>query len=230
MQRIQSLIDGTDQWYPTSINSYRSSFKFNCDLPSGSNLRDVKSNLSYNFQYLEYILVQLEELKLSKVIEKNLYKNFVITGMSIVELSFYIILLNQGKIERKENIEVETFKSTDRKKNGLTVWSETNIYTKIDDSNELDPSVPTLDTMIKKIKKCDIKGLTSDDLPVLKNLRKLRNHVHLQVGENVETDYNSFDIESLELMKRILYHLFGSEETIMSSRPELFEYLKPKTL
>ncbi|CAK8053922.1 hypothetical protein [Eupransor demetentiae] len=79
-------------WYPTRIESFRNSFKLAPKFPNGADTYDIQSNLSYNFQSLQYILLQIDGLVLSEVLKKNLIKSFVITGMSIIEVSFYSIL------------------------------------------------------------------------------------------------------------------------------------------
>ncbi|CAK8053923.1 hypothetical protein [Eupransor demetentiae] len=90
--------------------------------------------------------------------------------------------------------------------------------------------------MIKKVKdlksKKQIVCLTSDDFPVLKRLKNKRNHVHLQGGVDIDTDYKSFNIDDLKLMKRVLFNLFGkiidekNGESEMSNTPSLFDFLQ----
>ena len=62
-------------------------------------------------QYLQYIEKQLGELELSSVIITMLYKNYIITGMGIVEMLFTYILKTTNNWNTTDWIETQTFKS-----------------------------------------------------------------------------------------------------------------------
>lgn len=95
MSDIESLIKYKDiddsRWYPISVDSYRH------DVSQGileSLELQYRSNIAYSLQYLEYLELQLKELKLSSVILSMIYKSFIIVAASIVEIIF-ITWLNQ---------------------------------------------------------------------------------------------------------------------------------------
>lgn len=80
------------KWYPTSVEDYRNSLKIEPDTDFHIALRCY---LSYNLQYLEFLQKELDELEISAVLESMIIKNYVITGMSILEGIFaYIIKEN----------------------------------------------------------------------------------------------------------------------------------------
>ncbi|MCT3362026.1 hypothetical protein [Lacticaseibacillus paracasei] len=224
-----SKTNTSEKWYPHSIEDYRNNLTIK-SLPNGASAYDVKSNLAYNFQYLEYLILQLNALpRLSQVLKTMLYKSFIITGMSIVEASFYAILVEKNALKPDQWREIASFKSNPKKAEFEEPHAKPNIMTetsiKIEDPSIMVIPAPTLDRLIKKIEKYNIGGLTTGDYPVLKNLRKLRNHVHLQGGSDVDTDYKSFSVDDYLLMRRILFHLFGTDRSTLTHNPEIFLYL-----
>ncbi|MEW4353407.1 hypothetical protein AB1I63_00665 [Streptococcus pneumoniae] len=50
--------------------------------------KDSRKNLLYNLKYLEYLQLQLDELVLDSVIEKMIWKNYIIIAYSVIELIF----------------------------------------------------------------------------------------------------------------------------------------------
>ena len=61
-------------------------------------------------------------------------------------------------------------------------------------------------TVINRVKDKNILDLNNEHFPDLSKLRKLRNRVHLQIGESrTDTDYYQFQYEDVELAKKTLY-------------------------
>ena len=96
------------RWYPHSVEDFKCSILIPND--SADNKR-YNSNFAYSMQYLQYIEKQLSELELSSVIITMLYKNYIITGMGIVEMLFTYILKTTNNWKTTDWIEIQTFKS-----------------------------------------------------------------------------------------------------------------------
>ena len=87
MDKLESLLNSkgvtySKRWIPNFVNQYKNV------ISSGSlqNLEDeVRSNISYSLQYLEFLQLQLNELNLHSMIKKMIYKNYIIISMSIIE-------------------------------------------------------------------------------------------------------------------------------------------------
>lgn len=204
-----------DRWYPNSIANYREIFgKLIKKFSTNNNISDeteITSNLAYNMQILEYIKLQLDSLVLSSVIQKMLYKSFIITGMSVVEALFYIILANNDKLSTEWEREIKFTETKGDRRYTMIIEKEKT-------TEPVSIVMPNLDTMIKKLNKLNNKkilncNLSVDDFPVLKNLRKLRNRVHINGvdsnNEGISTDYDAFSADDYDLMNRVLEHLLG---------------------
>ena len=78
MDKLESLLNSkgvtySKRWIPNFVNQYKNV------ISSGSlqNLEDeVRSNISYSLQYLEFLQLQLNELNLHSMIKKMIYKSF----------------------------------------------------------------------------------------------------------------------------------------------------------
>lgn len=87
MDKLESLLNSkevtySERWKPNLVNQYKNV------ISSGylQNLADeVRSNISYSLQYLEFLQLQLNELNLHCMIEKMIYKNYIIISISIIE-------------------------------------------------------------------------------------------------------------------------------------------------
>src|SRR5258708_1618141 len=84
---------GTLRWYPTSIGKLDDFFspliKRSFNVPNGY---AVRKNLCYSLQYLEYHAQCLQQLSLSSVLLTMTYKQFVITGIGVIEAILYYLI------------------------------------------------------------------------------------------------------------------------------------------
>jgi hypothetical protein len=86
---VRSLRYGTDhrtKWYPISIGCWDevlNSFSYdgNQILPD----KDIRKNIAYNLQYLEYLEQTIAEISLSAVLVKQTYKSYII--VAVLDLS-----------------------------------------------------------------------------------------------------------------------------------------------
>ena len=209
MTNIETLIDEKgysydDRWHPLSVNYME-------ELVSGSALNGMpihqRKNIAYSLMYLQYLELQIQELRLHSVIESMVYKNYVITGMSIIESIFYYLLKSIGKWrtlkwKEEEVVETNVFKGKD----GISRKYVITTVRKLDEP-ELDEM--NFDSVINKIQ--DSKIFESKDIPLIKKYKKLRNRVHLQIGDNKsDTDYFNFNKKDYYWTKKLLFTILSN--------------------
>lgn len=206
------------RWYPYSVDEFKCSILIPNDSEDN---RRYNSNFAYSMQYLQYIEKQLSELELSSVIITMLYKNYIITGMGIVEMLFTYILKTTNNWKITDWREIQTFKSNPTTLDENQFKTETTLFKKVDAYDmRMD-----LDSMIKRIEKKHLISINHSDFPALKQLRELRNRVHLQSGESAyDHDYNAFGNNEFKLMKRILYSILTAPEICKNKRA--FHFIK----
>lgn len=102
---VRSLRSGTDhrtKWYPVPIERWIE--VLNCFSYDGNQIlpcKDIRSNIAYNLQYLEYLEQTIEELSLSAVITKQTYKSYIIVAIGVVESILYFLTAATGGKEKK---------------------------------------------------------------------------------------------------------------------------------
>lgn len=177
MTNIETLIDEKsykyeERWHPICVSRMES-------LISSSALNDMpihqQKNIVYSLMYLQYLELQIQELHLHSVIEAMVYKNYVITGMSIIESLFYYLLKSIGKW-RTTDWEEEKVVSTNEFK-GHDGIKRKHIITTLKKLDEPVKEEMNFDSVINKIQ--DSKIFDSKDIPLIKRYKKLRNRVHL---------------------------------------------------
>ncbi len=203
------LKDNTSKrWYPTLVSEYIKQLKIESVWGDENGYR-TKRNISYSLQYLQYIQKQLVDLNLSSVITTMLFKTYIITGMGIVEALLVNLLKRNGMWKQSEWKSIGSLETNEKSLNEQKVKLKTEILEKCEyyDINM------DLDSMIKRVEKKSLIEIDHDNFPVLKKLRQLRNRVHLQVGDNhLDHDYNAFNYNEKEDMRKILYILLTNQE------------------
>lgn len=223
MKTLIEELNYKDRWYPTAINRYRTYIKLDYNIEGAKQLKD---NIAYNLQYLEYIQKQLDELKLSSVIYVMLYKTYIITGMGIVEGLFSNLLKSKGIWNYSEWKSLSIVKSNKYKANEKYNKIHTEIFEQVE-NYELRMD---LDSMIKKIEKKNLIDIEHEHFPTIKRLRELRNRVHLQQAvDKFDTDYHNFSKKEKDEMSIILYKLLTSKEfNTLPHQKDIFEFLNVK--
>ena len=207
----------TEKWYPQSVNMYKESIKIPYNT---SEERRMNSNFAYSMQYIEYIEKQIDELKLSNVLLTMLYKSYIITGMGIIELLFVYLLKSNGLWNQTEWEDYAEIKANPKVINGDTIKVETKLYRK----GSLHDMRMDLDSMLKKIEQKSVLTINHDVFPALKQLRELRNRVHLQLGESAsDHDFNCIGFEEIQMMRRILYTILTTPE--ICNNEAVFEFI-----
>ncbi|NLY36984.1 MAG: hypothetical protein GX046_07100 [Tissierellia bacterium] len=194
-----------NRWYPTPIDRYRSYIKIDTSL---ENSEQLKSNIAYNLQYLEYIEKQLKELKLSSVITGMLCKTYVITGIGIVEGLFTNLLKSKGEWKSTIWESKMVFQSNPRKIEGIRTRVRTEIFEEVEEFElRMD-----LNSMVRQIESKKLLTIDQNHFPILKDLRRLRNKVHLQEStDKFDTDVHNFNVEEKVKMGEILYIILTHE-------------------
>jgi len=198
-----------EKWAPTSVSRFRQLIKQgilkNMDEP-------ICRNVAYNLQYLQYIDLQIRDLKLHSVIYTMLYKTYIITSISIIEAIFYYILKNNNQNKTLNEELIFSTKSNKKKYNDDELIIETNVY-KIIEPKRVEMS---LDSMIKKMEKKGYLDLKHEYFPYLKHFKDLRNKVHLHISEDslYKTDYWQFEKSDVLFVKYILCHILTDSNII----------------
>jgi hypothetical protein len=210
-----------ERWYPTSVDRYRIFIKLDMKIDGSEQLRN---NIAYNLQYLEYIQKQQDELKLSSVLYVMLCKTYIVSGMGIIEGLFTNLLKSKGLWNETTWQSKGRMKSNESIFEGKTIKIETEIFEKVD-SYEMRMD---LDSMIKKVEAKKLLSIEHKNFPILKRLRDLRNRVHLQqTNDRFDTDYHNFSYKEKSEMGNILY-TFLTNETFctLPENSQIFEFLK----
>lgn len=185
---------------------------------------ELVKNLSYNIQYLEFINNVLKR-DIHRVIETELIKTFVITGMSIVESILYYAIKSENLHKTDPFEEITIINSNEKKVNGVFIKVETRLLKKLKENREVEMN---LNTMLKKTEKYKLLGDDHTIYKELNHLRKLRNRIHLYViEENLDHDFNCFGKTELKLIRKSLKKVLCSDlfEYSTEKKDELFEFI-----
>lgn len=223
MSQIETLIkerDERNRWYPIGVEEFRGALELDATVP---HVRELRQNLSYSLQYIQFLELQLEELNLSSVMCTMIYKSYVITGMAILEGIFSNIIKSKGWWKQSFYESLGETTANEKKFGTEKYVIKTEILRKV---GAHDVQM-TMDEMIKKlVHHHDALNINHLDYPVLRNLKQLRNRVHLQMIEGPnDHDYNAFDLSSKNDMQTILYHVLTSPN--ITNHPHVFDFLKP---
>lgn len=189
-------------------------------------VRALRKNISYNLQYLEYLDKTLCDLKLTSSLEKQTWKTFVIVGCSVVESLLYFLLVSKNLHKTNEWELVDKFVGNQKNVKGQLIRVDSEIYKKTNTKLHIRMS---FDAILKSAQDKKVfgasygNGIYSD----LKNLKKLRNKVHLQDSDSEEdTDWNSFLRSDFCKMAKVLHEIFtGKLFKPTQEEIEYFSYL-----
>lgn len=224
---VEKLFTITDfSFFVKDLNNYDNFFgNVIVDNDHFTSSYELRRNISYNFQYLEFIDICLYE-KLHSTIKMEFIKTYVIIGVSIIESILYYLIKSKG-LHKKNHYKVIGILSSNEKdiKNHKTKI-ESSILVKQKEAIE-EPM--NLDGMLKKTENKKLLGADQSVYKELNHLRKLRNKIHLYlIEERLDTDWNSFKSNELQLIKKSLLKIVNSE--VFRDNDEryqkLFEFLK----
>ncbi|MCO4524744.1 hypothetical protein Si107_00042 [Streptococcus infantarius subsp. infantarius] len=215
-----------ERWYPVLLKRYKSLISTGCMVTMSD---EIRRNVGYSLQYLEFLDLQIKELKMSSVIEAMVYKNYVITSVSVIEsLLEQIIHFNNLQATeyyevQKDSIDSNEFKDIDGKYKKI----RTQILVKLDKPKKVPMK---FDDIIKKIKSKNKKNkflqLEYDEILALDRFRKLRNKVHLSNVEKSKTNWHEFKESEYITVKFLLYSILSDKSLENEDTQDCISFLK----
>ena len=191
----------SDRWHPTLVREFEEILSRG--IFEGMN-RELRKNIVYSLQYLQFLQLELEEFHLHDVVKKQLIKTYIITAMSIIEGVFHHVVIEKGYQKKLEWKIIGTPKHTN-------VFQEDSVTKKHIITTEMKLQKPENDRMdfeylITKVQEKKLISLSGRKYPKLKALKRLRNKVHLHVirYEN-DTDYLGISDNDYLLARYYLY-------------------------
>lgn len=214
-------IDYYNRWVPTTVGDFEKALTQG-DF-RGMNY-ELRKNIAYSLQYLQYLQLQLDELHLHSVIQKQLWKSYIIISMGIVEGLFYHLLKksgNQTKTEWEETLRVST---NVYKEDGVNKKNEIITYRKLSSAKD---AKMDFESMIAKVRSKHLLKLPQAAYPYIKELKEIRNKVHLFISKNdYDTDFNKLTSVDCYLARYVLYRVLKDEVFAPKLQGDIFEWLK----
>ena len=211
------------KWLPETVSVYESIISRKISIDDSSYKKALNKNICYNLQYLEYISECIKQLYLTSSIYTQNVKTFVIVSASIIEGILYHEL-KQNNLQSKTVWNYIKDIVSETRIFEKEIRLETKTFEKLTDEKDSDM---TFDQMINKVESKKLLGDNHGIYAKINIIRQLRNKVHIHIARSsAESDYNSFNLEKLNLAKKtlyeILYYYFQITET---ENNEIFQYL-----
>lgn len=189
-----------ERWHPTPV--YRFESVFSCGAYVGMN-KELRKNIAYSLQYLEFLQMEFEEIHLHDVIAKQIIKSYIIVAMSIVEGIFHHIVLSKGHYKKTDWKEIDTPRHTN-------VFKDNGVDKKYIITTQMKLAKPEkvqmdFEFLITKVQEKRLISLPGQSYPKLKALKRLRNKVHLHIAQNNDTDYLGISYHDYLLARYFLY-------------------------
>lgn len=217
--------DAEAGWYPVAIHQYETLLEnVICRGRGYTHVYALRKNIAYNLQYLEFLYRSLEDLKLSSVIEKQIWKNFIITGCGVIESILHFLLI--AKKQQKTTVWELKFVISGQEKviEGKHLRIDSSVYRKLSSPRN---EQMTFDSMIKRAEKKKVLGGDHSIYARLNNLRRLRNRIHLQeIGSPLDTDWNVIGRQDFQIMTSVIKAVMtGSVFQPTAEQKAFFDYL-----
>ncbi|BFM05057.1 hypothetical protein [Halioxenophilus aromaticivorans] len=209
MTKLTLFGEDRGTWYPVSINKLETYLGKYIEQGHGYvHVTQLKKDLAYNLQYLQFQDRVVQDIKLSSVLYTQSIKTIVLIGTSIIESILHFILIRTDNYKTTEWAEKDVFKGNQEKLNGEDVRIDTVIYKKLDTKIQ---KHMTFDSMIKCANSKKLLGKSKLMYEKLETLRSLRNRVHLQVTDNRSgTDWTTFYAKNIDETYMVLYSIMVS--------------------
>jgi hypothetical protein len=188
------------------------------------NVKELRKNIAYSLQHIEFLDRCLQDLKLTDMLKAMLRKSIIVAGCGVIEGLLHFLIIKHGKQTMIEWSFTGSFKTNPKSVNGVTMKFETFVYEQL-----ASPIVGEMkfEAMIAKAQTHHLLGANNNIYPILKQLRPLRNKVHLQDGGEDDTDWYSFTKDNVALMAKVLRLVFtGTLFMPSSTQKAYFDYLK----
>ena len=212
-----------EKWHPIFVSSFENDLR--CGSFQGMS-KELRKNIAYSLQYLQYIQLQLKEVHLHDVIATHLLKTYIITAMGIIEGVFYHLVKTNGCQKKTEwatqgkPVHTNTFREQDVEKKHI-ITTEYKLKTPQDVQMDFE-------YMINKVQEKKLLSLTHKAFPYIKSLKRLRNKVHLHVTthEN-DTDYNGIGFYDYILARYVLYSVLTDSTFSPQKQSASFSFIAP---
>lgn len=225
MSKIETLIieknfHASERWGPSMVVPLESALSIGAFRAMPIALR---KNIVYSLQYLQYIQLQIDELKLHDVIYTQLVKSYIIIAMSIVEGVFYH-LLKSNNLQKKEEWEEIEKVHTNVFKRSDDIKYKTIVTTFKMLSNPIDGRMD-FESMIARVRSKNLIKLNNAAYPYIK---EIRNKVHLHISKDSnDTDYKKLSYVDYYLARYVLYRILTNEVFYPIAQGGTFEWINP---
>ena len=217
-----------ESWNIKGVDYYRDFFK---KIIQNNNIFDKSyeliNNLCYNFQYLEFLTLVLQN-ELHEVVKKQTIKTYVVIGSSIIESlsEYYLYSISEYKLNHWE-LKSET-------KGDIVTVNKEKLRT--DNKTFIKLKTPVLGSMTyfsvnQKIISKKFFGENDELYSLMEELRDLRNKIHLtNIRIDRDHDWNNFNSKVYYKTTKCLRELLKSSmfSSTTEELDELFGFLKLK--
>lgn len=197
-----------DRWHPIIIDTFE---KVLSDGKYNGMSKELRKNIVYTLQYLQYLQIQFEDIKLHSVIEKHLVKTYMINSCGIIEGVFHHLLKSHNFYNKEEwetrdkPVHTNPFmKNGEEQKHVITTYYKL----RTPKNGEMDFAA-----IIQKIKDKSLLSLNGKDYLILGILRNKRNKIHLQKTDKInDTDFLCLDKDDYLLTRYILHKILTNNK------------------
>lgn len=220
---VKNNIASHQRWGPSPVSSLEQALS--CGAFKGMSI-SLRKNIVYSLQYLQYIQIQIEELKLHSVVYTQLCKSYVIISMGIIEGVFYHLLKSNNKLKKDEWEELNEITTNEFNDNGVKKKHIIRTFQKLSTPTE---GKMDFESMISKVRSHHLLKLPQAAYPYIKDLKAIRNKVHLHISKNdADTDYHKLSYVEYYLARYTLYKVLTDEVFEPQNQGDVFESIKPQ--
>ncbi|MCT6851271.1 MAG: hypothetical protein M3001_11930 [Staphylococcus epidermidis] len=203
--------------YPNPVDEYRGALKIDD--------KDIIREVSYNLQYLEFMVALLDSFYLHNVVRQQTTKYFVINAASVIEAILLDYIKGKGWSENKQIwITDNTFNSISKTQDG----QEKRISSSIQHLEETKYRISFAElidmTCNPKSKKYYIHGLGIKK-QYFNNLRSLRNMVHLAGEDPSKSSFHTFNDDELNECKKLLHSFLVFKKFCNDGHEDVYNWL-----
>lgn len=219
---INQTTNTKEYFMPTPISVLNEVLKIDARYPKG--IYSLGRNIMYSLQYEQYLQHLITSCGFTEVICKKLYKTYIIEALGIIEALFTCLVKANGKWAKDNFVPVEKKMSAERLQDGKTIKVQTITLEKAD----VHVKSMNFDAILEKIKKYHLFEINTKAFDVMKNIKDLRNKVHLQDAETSnQTDWNSFCKSDYLWARYILRIIMTNDAFIVDKKYiDIYDFLK----
>jgi hypothetical protein len=191
--------------------------------------KNLRKNIVYNLQFLQFIIEYTKQLYLTSVIYTLSCKVFVVITVSIIEGILFHEIKKRG-VQKKSvwNFLKKIVSNESEILKGKKIRIEANFFEKLEEEKDEEMKFEQI------LNIAESKKILGEDHAVyekMKGLKKLRNKIHLHdIKNESDNDYNNYDDTKIELAKDVLLYVLVNHFNISDEeRENHFNFLNPKT-